>query len=85
MGESEISKSSIDSFACRTCPDDAVGVTIVLLPPDELPPYICPLPNISQSMLMSGIFFLMASTMLRVGLVRSLKMLLSDAGDISRN
>ncbi len=47
--------------------------------------YIEPEPNISQSVLMSGIFFLIASTMLRVGLVRPLKMLLSDAGDISMN
>ena len=44
---------------------------------------IGPVPNRSHSILMSGNFLLMASTMLRVGLVLPLKMLLSEAGDIS--
>ena len=43
---------------------------------------ISPVPKSSQSTLMLGILALMASTVLRVGLVRLLKMLLSEAADM---
>ena len=71
-------KSNIDSTTFSD-PDNGVGAVLLASI------YIGPDPDNSQSRLMSGIFFLMASTILRVGLVRPLKMLLNEAGDISMN